>query len=94
MIFAVGIAKIYLRLTKLKNSAKALFFLRFVPGAGLETYSFSTGCQYFCSRAHKILGNLFKSRRTVSQTVLHRTVENRQTAAFFVPGAGLEPARH
>ncbi len=27
---------------------------------GLETYSFSTGCQYFLSLTQKILGNLVK----------------------------------
>lgn len=34
---------------------------------GFEAYSFSTGCQYFCSQAPEILVNLFESSRKVSQ---------------------------
>jgi len=41
---------------------KAVFvFLNAVPPVGIETYSFSTGCQYFISHIHEILVNLFDS---------------------------------
>lgn len=64
-----------------------------MPGAGIETYRFSTRCRSFCKRADNSFDSALRICIHKSYAHSRHKVKTLFRGLNLVPGAGIEPAR-